>query len=304
MPTIRRLILGWYFLLCLAGDLAVPGIGTSAPSFRDLEGCWKEEVGERLVCLESRRLVQRERGRTSAVTILERHQGRLTVRNQGLSEIWNLSLNGSLLRIERRSSVVEYGRLPGRPGSLSLTPTHLGRSVFISPERRKAVEAELVRRRDLDQRVRTVPAERARWGEVDADNFSYLKELVREVGWIDVKRFGKPASWAAVLIAKHSSDPCLLQAALPLVERDLRSGAVSPELFSLLYDETQLNLGKKQKFGTQLNEDEKGPYVLPLENARRVDEYRKRIGLPPVASYLADASQALFGGKRIRFRQE
>lgn len=40
--------------------------------------------------------------------------------------------------------------------------------------------------------------------------------------------------------------------------------------------------------------------VLPLEDASKVEQFRKEIGLPPLAEYLKLASEGLYGGKSIR----
>jgi hypothetical protein len=54
-------------------------------------------------------------------------------------------------------------------------------------------------------------------------------------------------------------------------------------------------------YGTQIDEDAKGsPYILPLEDPGKVDQYLKAIGAPPLSQYMADASAALYNGRPIR----
>jgi hypothetical protein len=71
-------------------------------------------------------------------------------------------------------------------------------------------------------------------------------------------------------------------------------------LYSVLYDGLQISLGQKQKYGTQIAEDETGPFVLPLANSFEVDAYRRAIGLSSLQEYLALASRTLFDGREIR----
>jgi len=253
---------------------------------------------------EPDRFVVRQDGYTKAVVVLASVPGQVVVRDQGLKEIWRVSIKRNVLRVEHGSEVIEYEALQATPPELDLSPLPLGQPENVSPERIRGIERELLRRRDLDQTVRKDASQAGRWKTVDADNFAYLKALVQEVGWIDCDRFGKAASSAAILLGKHSSDPRLMQAILPLVEKDVKSSAISAELFSVLYDGLQLSLGKKQRYGTQLGEDEKGPFAVPLEEPGKVDDLRRAIGLPPLAEYLATAGKYLYSGREVRVLTE
>jgi len=165
------------------------------------------------------------------------------------------------------------------------------------------IRQELVKRRDLDQTVRKDAAQKARLPEVDTDNFHYLEGLVQEVGWIDSTRFGKPASAAAILLAKHGNDPRLMQAVLPFVEEDVKRGAISGELFSVLYD--GCNSASARSSAT-------GPNSTKIRRVLSWCRWKTRasrrsaegIGLPPLTEYLATASRALFAGKPIRILSE
>ena len=85
--------------------------------------------------------------------------------------------------------------------------------------------------------------------------------MVNHYGWIDIPRFGKPAAAAAILIVKHADDVPLMQAALPIVERDARENGGGKELVSILVDEVLITTGHKQKYGTQIYTT---PSPLPL----------------------------------------
>jgi Family of unknown function (DUF6624) len=132
-----------------------------------------------------------------------------------------------------------------------------------------------------------------------ARNTSFLKSLIREVGWLDVKRFGYPASQAAAVLAEHSRDIELLAAVLPTVERDARTGLMDYEIYALLFDRLQLLLGKRQRYGTHFGWDASGrPFILPVEDSAHVDELRRALGMDPVSTYLS-----VFGEKEVRFSQ-
>jgi hypothetical protein len=123
---------------------------------------------------------------------------------------------------------------------------------------------------------------------------------VQEIGWIDAPRFGQKVSVFATIMTKHTGNLALMAAVLPYVERDLKETG-DGQTYAVLYDAVQLDLGRKQRYGTQIGADAKGDhYILPLENPARVDDELKAIGLGPLSRYMADASQALFKGRPIR----
>jgi hypothetical protein len=130
------------------------------------------------------------------------------------------------------------------------------------------------------------------------ENTRRLRGLVQEVGWIDAGRFGPKTSYAAVILAKHGGDLRLLLAALPFIERDFKHAGDDAQAFAIVYDSVQLDLGRKQRFGTQIRgAGGDRPFLLPLEDPEHVDILRREIGLPPLSEYLSDAAKAL--GKEI-----
>jgi hypothetical protein len=68
-------------------------------------------------------------------------------------------------------------------------------------------------------------------GEKIQGNAAYLKDLVQDIGWIDIRRFGVPASCNAVRIVLKSGDRAFLAAALPKMERDLKNSDEGRECY-------------------------------------------------------------------------
>lgn len=89
-----------------------------------------------------------------------------------------------------------------------------------------------------------------------------------------------------------------MTAALPEIEKDVRAKRLPDgQGYALLYDRLQLMLGRKQCYGSQIGQNDKGKLVvLPLEGRARVDEYRKEMSMPPLADYLALFER---GGKKV-----
>jgi len=122
---------------------------------------------------------------------------------------------------------------------------------------------------------------------IDAENTAYVKKLIEEVGWIDGRRFGKEASNTAFLIVQHSGDLRLMLTALPEIEKDVKTGQADGQGFALLYDRTQIMLGRPQRYGSQLARNSNGQVqMLPLEDRSKVDEFRQSLHMQPLAEYL------------------
>lgn len=287
-------------LVCACVPQAAPRLSSKTPT-----GAWESESGSQRLLFEHNRIVVAEGHDLKAVRVLESKPGALVVRNEGVKETWSVSAEGGRLKLGQGTATTVYHSLATTPPELDLTPLTLGEPGSATPKEIREISDQLLQRRDRDQAVRKDPkATKEQWIAANDENSAFLKSLVQRVGWIDAEHFGKPASAAAVLLAKHTSDPRLMQAILPKVEEDVKRSAISPELFSVLFDELRLSLGEKQRYGTQLLENQDGPYVLPLEDVRKVDDFRKSIGLHPLAEYLETASKYLYDSKPIRLPRE
>ena len=224
----------------------------------------------------------------------------MTVRNQGLKETWVVALKGKVLKIDRGPVAFEYMRLDKTPPQAKLSLFPIGQRAQLSADRIQAIQAELHERKTRDQRALRDPEKRELTAKILAENLEYLRKLVQQVGWLDAERFGRQSSAEAILLAKHGDDLSLLQAILPMVERDFKRAGDDAQMFTILYDGLQIDLGLKQRYGTQLWESPNGlAYVLPLEDPSKVDQFRSELGLTPLAEYLSEASKTLYGGKAI-----
>lgn len=217
-----------------------------------------------------------------------------------------------------------FERLKERPPVLDLKPLSLPKSVVLSEARILEIQSELWVRLRKDQggsRVTSRPpgsppqefpwlpaepeaatqpplmAELLRRADVTGQNTRYLRQLVLEVGWVDVQRFGYAASNAAFLLTLHSLDLPLMLAALPEVEKDRAPDRLGPEAHAYLWDRIQLLRGGRQRYGTQVSwTDQEDPWVKPVEDPEQVVALRKAFGMLPLDDYI----KAL-GGKQVRF---
>jgi hypothetical protein len=212
------------------------------------------------------------------------------------------ALKDGLLTLNFGQDDQTFQRIATAPAELDPAPLPLPKPAPLPADKLRAIRAELERRGVQDQAVRTDEAQREKMGGVDADNTAHLIKLVQEVGWVDATRFGAATSNTAFLIVQHSGNLPLMRAALPEIEKDVKAGRLDAQPYALLYDRLQLYLGEKQRFGTQIGQNEQGEaVVLPLEDRARVDEFRKQLGLFPLSTYLGFFKQ---GGKEVRFSEE
>ncbi len=203
-----------------------------------------------------------------------------------------------------------YQKLAETPAVFRLTPLALGEPGPLDPDRVAAIQGELAARKARDQEVRQPftaggnpgPEAMARLSEVDRANTAWLGELVREVGWIDARRFGPEAANAAFLLVQHSGHLPLMLAALPEILEDVEAGVLAGSAYALLYDRTRLNLGEPQRYGSQLTWDADGLFVAPLADPAGVDARRAELGMKTLAEYLGLFGER-DGGRAIPIRE-
>jgi hypothetical protein len=265
-----------------------------------LNGAWKDVDGDSQLLFEDDQIVILQGGSLRIAKILGKEPCRLIVRDQGLRSTWKLQFEKDLLRLDG-AGALNLRSLSAIPAELDVNMPIIPEPQPISPEQAKQAAAELLKRAQHDQATLKDPSLRTTWPKVFADNLGFLRDLTRNVGWIDIPRFGKDAAASAILIADHGDDLMLMKAALPIIERDVREHGGSGEMYSVLYDELAVVSGNKQRYGTQIGEDSSGlPFVLPVEDPSRVDAFRKEIGILSWKQYLALASENFYGGAPIR----
>lgn len=157
-----------------------------------------------------------------------------------------------------------------------------------------AVKTELARRVDEDQALRrevmaTEPltlelAERL--GTVDADNTTWMKDLVTRHGWPTRARVGEKGSGDAWLLVQHADhDVDFQEQCLDLMRSAAEHGQADPRNVAYLADRVAMHRGRPQRYGTQFvgKDGELEPYQL--EDPAHVDKWRADVGLGTLAEY-------------------
>lgn len=286
-----------------------------------LVGAWEEVGGARQLNFESDRTIQQE-GDNLTVRGLIRSETRkaphlLVLRSNGLSETWTFKIEKDLLTLEPTGSAQEdnrkgvFRRLDHVPPNLKLEPLPVSAAKALPPERIQAIQQEFKDRFDREQallKVLSSPEEQVTKEQKQKakeqvikeqkDNLGYLTRLLKEVGWLDSARFGAKTSVQAVIMAKHTHDLRLTMTLLPYAEHDLKDSG-DGQTYAVLYDALQLELGRKQLYGTQVAKDRDGHlFVLPMQESKdQVNRRLARMGLPDIDEYLTVLSQA-YGSKQ------
>lgn len=289
-PLALAAILGFGTLLAVAPATSATVDGPSSECTVDtpVAGAWSEVDGDWTVRFSEREYALAIDGRLDLMApVVACGPGRVEICSFGRRHVFDVTVEGDRLTIHDRSADTRrtYRRLESVPDLFDPEPMAIppGEAQRLAAERVEEIRAELARRLALDQEVREPPVEGPEMMRVDRDNTAYLKELVRQVGWIDPQRFGPDAADAAFLIVQHSGDLPLMLAALPHLEEQDRS-----EEYALLYDRLQIRRALPQRYGTQLGWAEGGTMgLLPIETLDGIDEIRAAVGLPPLDEYLA-----------------
>ncbi len=298
--TLKPLRLGTAVLCALSVFGSLPTAAKeSCPSMAALQGAWTEQGGEGQLRFEPDRVVLREKGILRGASILRRESCKLVLRDDGVLATWTRKGNEHSLSLDRGKGAITLDRLPQVPSDLDISPLPVPPPGPVPPEKVKEIATELRTRDDRDQAAQR--SHDPKRNAIVEDNLRYLQGVVAQYGWIDIPRFGKSAAAAAIFIAHHADAVRLTQVALPVAERDAKENGGGKEIVSVLVDELLISTGHKQRYGTQIVDDEHGkPYVLPVEDLAKVDAYRKELGILSWDDYLKKASQALYDGAPIR----
>jgi hypothetical protein len=319
MPLTRPLA-----ALALAGGLVLsPPVPPGAPAAgvsRNVNGgpplgAWKQSGTDKvnLIRFEPRRMVQFAQGRLRFERVRYEDGRILRVDLDGTRQpLDRFEVKGDTLTvITAAGKRVAFERLAKDPPELLLKSLPLAPRKPVPPERAEAVRRELARREQVSVRVRleyrealkddaSRKAKLAEMMKIDAADSRYLAGLLREVGWVDSERFGGAAEHGAYLIVMHTHDLALMQTGIEELEKEVKAKRFDAEQFAGLFDRFRGIVALPQRYGMVVTHTARGEMVLgPLEDRKRVDEFRKAIGLPPLARYLERYRQDN-GGKDVR----
>lgn len=118
--------------------------------------------------------------------------------------------------------------------------------------------------------------------EIDAKNQQVLFNIIEQCGFPNSQRNNKKSVEYAWIILLHA-DIQFQKEYYGHIKKATKRGDLDKVQLAYFEDKMSVNGGKEQKYGTQLAYDEDGNMVLaPVDNIRKVNKRRKKIGLLPV----------------------
>ncbi len=140
--------------------------------------------------------------------------------------------------------------------------------------------------------------------EIDVRNLRRLEEIIAEIGWPAKSLIGERAAGAAFFVIQHAKHEDRKKY-LPLVREAAARGDVKASRLALMEDRFLLGEGKKQLYGTQVQQNAQGEWEpCPTEDEATVDERRKQIGLQPLAEYLQTFADESGGTVAEKWRKQ
>ena len=173
------------------------------------------------------------------------------------------------------------------------------------PVRNEELRREIFQMLKEDQAVRAfqnegrnpTEAEARAAKERDEATTKRLSEILDRYGFPGVKMVGLNATRNFIVMLVHSPSVELMRRALPHVERASRHKEIPPDDFAMLADDVLANEGKLQLYGTNFKFVGDKIAMLPTQDPARLDERRRKLGLPPIAEYMR--FMAKLSGKQL-----
>ena len=172
----------------------------------------------------------------------------------------------------------------------SLTHSIAQNAAVSQPELRK----ELLEMVELDQKTmidfKFNPDDKdrqARITQIYVQNTNRLRVIVAKFGWPGLKLVGADGSNGAFIIVQHSDQApefqgiCLKKLAIAV-----KHGEAPRSHYAYLTDRVEINAGRKQVFGTQMEYASGEAKPKTVKDPDNLDKRRKWAGLEPISEYL------------------
>jgi hypothetical protein len=125
-----------------------------------------------------------------------------------------------------------------------------------------------------------------------ARHIPILKAIFKNNGYPTFEKVGKESSNNFFILVQHAdADVKFQEQMLPLIKMQVDKKQVKGSNYAYLYDRVQINNGKQQLYGTQLDYDNEGnAFSKNLKDKETVNARRSEFGMTPLEDYLAKAT--------------
>lgn len=121
----------------------------------------------------------------------------------------------------------------------------------------------------------------------DEINLSKVNEIIKKYGWLGPQEVGMNGSQGIFLVIQHA-DLETQKKYLPLVRQAEKEGKTLSSNLAILEDRVAIREGRMQLYGSQGFKDKATGtnYIYPVADVDQLDQRRKQMGMPPMATYV------------------
>ncbi len=134
----------------------------------------------------------------------------------------------------------------------------------------------------------------AAFKRVIRSNFPLVERIFRQFGYPGYDMVGKETSDQYFLLVQHSDfNVPFQQEVLKAVKKQVKKGNASGQSFAFLTDRTEINNGRPQVYGTQINMSG-NTTIKPCIDLDNLDKRRASVGLEPIKAYLDNCNEVFY----------
>lgn len=127
----------------------------------------------------------------------------------------------------------------------------------------------------------------ARIMKYDSVSLSLVTKIIDQYGWLGKSQIGKEANQTLFLTIQHAPDNSIRKKYFPLLESSAQNGESDLGDMASMKDRMLVQEGKPQLYGTQSKMVEGKLELFPIEDQKKVNKRRKKVGLsklklPPI----------------------
>lgn len=122
----------------------------------------------------------------------------------------------------------------------------------------------------------------------DSINVLKVTKILDEKGWLGPNIVGRDGNRALFLVIQHASLEIQIKY-LPMIKVAVQNGSAQASDLAMLEDRIAIRKGEKQIYGSQIgfNKETNTYYVEPVIDPTNIDQRRLKVGLIPIAEYVA-----------------
>ncbi len=114
----------------------------------------------------------------------------------------------------------------------------------------------------------------------DSVNLIKVKNILDNYGWLGSDRIGGAGNQTLFLVIQHA-DPKTQEKYLPMMKDAVKQGRAESSQLALLIDRVEMNNGRPQVYGSQIN----GDTIYKILDEVNVNKRRAEVGLEPLEEY-------------------